>query len=681
MLTQFKQKRVKYDPSTYTRDYHKDKQCFSIVGGQKTSVPPIELEDYKLSNMYNCYYVDNYVASRFGYKSFGNGLPLPNPIVTIKQFTAYDGSTYLCIFTTKNVYKYNTSTKCFDLITDHTDVCDCEDAWTASAKVTATASTDWFRYGSKSAKIVIADDFTTGLAAYKNFSSIDLTTRTYLHLYIKSTLATAAGDLQILLDDTNDCASPLETIDVPALEAGVAKEINIAIADPSKLTAVISVGLKVITDLGANTIYIDQIESPTCFTGVNSDKFSTDTIYDTTDSEVKYLATNFSDVIQAWNASGNFAPLAGTPNKAKYLKNYYNYLITAYCQVSSNDFPTRVEWSVNTKPEDMTGAGSGNNSLTSQAGKIQMLEEIQGQLAILRENAITNMFIVAGVYDATQTPYPFEFSENKINNVGTPTGWSVQSLGDKLIFLGWDGVYIYDLYSFKNINSENFTKFIQNVNPEQLGLCFSTLLKENNLYLLFVPSTGATETDTVWVFDYIKEICLGTWKFHDSMSAAGNYKATSAEKTIGDLLETIGTFTWKIGDSKPEGLFSAILFGDLNGYVYEIDKNMHNDNGYAIESYFDTKAYCIKVGVFMRVVLTLVKMIGVEIEVLTSTNNGDTFVSKKIETAMPEDNEVKVRTVDVTTESVIFRFKCSTLNAWFMIMGWVLRFIEKDKVR
>ena len=680
MLNPFKQKRVKYDPSTYTKDYHKDKQCFSVTGGMQTSVPPIELPDFKLSKMYNCFFQQNEIKSRFGYVSFGAGLPLPDPIITIKQFKNYAGNSYLCVFTTKNVYKYNVSTECFDLITEHVDVCTCEAAWTASANVTATAATDWFRYGTKSAKIAIGADFATGLAAYFNFASLDISDATYLHFYIKSSVDTAAGDLQILLDDTNACATPVETLDVPALVANVAQEVRIALASPAGCAALLSIGLNVATDLGAMNVWLDDFTAPTCFTGEIEDRFSCDVIYNTTASEVLFVATNYIDPIKKWTGTGNWANLGGTPDNAKFLKNYYNYLVLGYCVTGGDDFPTKIEWSVNTKPEDWSGAGSGNNSLTSGAGGIKFIEEIQGQLAIFREQSITNMFIVAGVYEATQTPIPFEFHENKINDIGVPSGWTVKQFGDKLIFLGWDGVYIYDLYSFENINSENFTEFMGNVNPAQLALAYSVLLSEFSLYLLFVPSSGSTTTDLVWVFDYEKKICLGTWVLHDPISAVGTYDATSAEITIGDLTGTIGTFTWKIGESRPRSLFAETIIGDDSGYLYKLDKTSHSDNGNAIVSYFDTKAYAIKVGSFVRAVLSLIKMIGTDVEILVSTDGGSTFVSKQTETSVPADGIVKGRNVDTTCESIIFRFRVTALNSWFSIMGWVIRFIEKGKI-
>lgn len=679
MLSPFKQKRVKYDPSSNSRDYIKEKQCFSVTGGQKTSVPPIELEDFKLSNMFNCYIDENEIKSRFGYSLFGNWLPLADPIVTIKQFFDYAGNGFLCVFTTKAVYKYNTASECFDLISPNEVVCDCEDAWTASANITTSNPTDWFRHGTKSVKFVVEDLFTTGLIGYVNFTSKNLTGYDYLHFYIKSSIDTASGDLQILLDDTDNCVSPLEEIDIPAISAGVDTEVFVKIATPSALTAVLSVGIKNTVDASCS-VWMDQIAAVSCFSGTTADKFSTEVIYDTDESEVRFIASNFVNSIMAWNGTGNWFVLEGTQDRAKFIKNYFNFLIKAYCNTGGGDYPTKIEWSVNTKPQDMTGAGSGNNSLTSAAGNIQMIEEIQSQLAIIRENSITNMFIVAGVYEATQTPIPFEFSENKVNNIGTPSSWSVQKIGDKLLLLGWDGLYIYDLYSFENINTENFSLFISSINPEQLQLSHSVLIRELSLYLLFVPPAGETTTDVAWVFDYNKKICLGTWQFHDPVSACGSFKETTGAFTIGEIIETIGALTWRVGDSNPTSMSSVVVLGDSNGYLYKINKNLHSDNGNAIVSSIDTKAYCVKIGWFVRFAMVIIDMVGTEIEILISKDGGKTFVSKQSETSIPSDNKVRGRKIDTTSESIMFRFKKSSNNGWFKIMGWVIRFIEKQRL-
>ena len=72
-------------------------------------------------------------------------------------------------------------------------------------------------------------------------------------------MATSAGNLKLLLDDTASCASPLETLSVPALSADTWTFVRMSMANPETDTAIISVGLEYDSDIGAVTVWIDDI--------------------------------------------------------------------------------------------------------------------------------------------------------------------------------------------------------------------------------------------------------------------------------------------------------------------------------------------------------------------------------------------------------------------------------------
>jgi len=72
-------------------------------------------------------------------------------------------------------------------------------------------------------------------------------------------VATSDGNLKILLDDTASCASPIETLDVPALSADTWTFCREPLANPRSDTAIISVGLEYDSDLGACTVWLDDI--------------------------------------------------------------------------------------------------------------------------------------------------------------------------------------------------------------------------------------------------------------------------------------------------------------------------------------------------------------------------------------------------------------------------------------
>lgn len=140
----------------------------------------------------------------------------------------------------------------------------CEDAWNevTNPNVTSTADTVDFRTGTASAKLVVSAGATAGeLLASEAITSANLTTATAIRLWLKSSVALAAGDLQFTLDDTALSASPIAAINIPALQANTWTAVTLAIPNPSLLTAIIAVGIKQVTDIGAFTLNIDEIRS------------------------------------------------------------------------------------------------------------------------------------------------------------------------------------------------------------------------------------------------------------------------------------------------------------------------------------------------------------------------------------------------------------------------------------
>lgn len=138
----------------------------------------------------------------------------------------------------------------------------CEDAWDESvgANVTSTFDTVVKKRGSGSAKLDVAVGAVVGNLATEAISpAINLTQRKQVSLWIQSSIALNAGDLQLLLDDTANCATPLETLNLPALNAGEWTKVYLTLVTPANLTAVISVGLKMAVDKGAFVINIDEI--------------------------------------------------------------------------------------------------------------------------------------------------------------------------------------------------------------------------------------------------------------------------------------------------------------------------------------------------------------------------------------------------------------------------------------
>lgn len=164
-----------------------------------------------------------------------------------------DGSTTFAIpnFSSRTPIGYDVSSK---IVIDA-----CETAWTAGANVTATNDTGDFKTGTASVKLAVASGATASqILGYKTIS-VNLAGKTTIGMWIKSDVALSNGDMQYRLDDTAGLASPLESINIPALVANQWTKVYLTLATPGLDTAIISGGIFQVVDKGAFNLWIDDI--------------------------------------------------------------------------------------------------------------------------------------------------------------------------------------------------------------------------------------------------------------------------------------------------------------------------------------------------------------------------------------------------------------------------------------
>ena len=144
---------------------------------------------------------------------------------------------------------------------DFTRLHACAEAFdeTVDSDITVSLDTKDKRQGTQSCKFVIAAGASAGDIATDSIASKDISGYDYIELWVKSTVATSSGNLKMLLDDTASCATPLETLSLPALSADTWTFCRVALANPESNTAIISVGLEYDADLGACTVWLDDI--------------------------------------------------------------------------------------------------------------------------------------------------------------------------------------------------------------------------------------------------------------------------------------------------------------------------------------------------------------------------------------------------------------------------------------
>lgn len=152
----------------------------------------------------------------------------------------------------------------------YTEVHNCDTAFDpVDATVTVTLSDDK-QEGEKSNKLAVADGAVVGILATDVITSLDLSGHSSIHLWVKSSVNLDAGDLQLLLDNTALCASPLKTLNLPAITANTWTKVVLMFDDTyhradEELAGIISVGIKMAVDKGAFDLYIDEIRAGNYF--------------------------------------------------------------------------------------------------------------------------------------------------------------------------------------------------------------------------------------------------------------------------------------------------------------------------------------------------------------------------------------------------------------------------------
>jgi hypothetical protein len=159
--------------------------------------------------------------------------------------------------------------KAGNVYTGATVIDDCEDAWAAGTGATAVSTTTG-KIGTNCARGTTTTLGATTLMMYEDISSKDISAYDAIYLWIRSSVDTAADDLQFLVDEQTGAAAPEETLSIPALTAATWRRCLLPMTTPSALNAVLSVGLYQQTDLADGTFDIDDVEAIAEVDGIKS---------------------------------------------------------------------------------------------------------------------------------------------------------------------------------------------------------------------------------------------------------------------------------------------------------------------------------------------------------------------------------------------------------------------------
>ena len=240
---------------------------------------------------------------------------------------------------------------------------------------------------------------------------------------------------------------------------------------------------------------------------------------------------------------------------AKYICQYNNYLFLANVKLGDGTYhPTRMYWCDLANP---------NSWLGTSWIEVSMLD---GQ-EITRLWGFSNylfVFKTRSIYGCTFTgdadfPFILPGGGRSSSAVGCVAPWSVAQIEQGLVFLSYDGVYLFDgstsykltdrirdtVLAYKN----SFSKVVSTVNR-----------KKNMVYMAFATSST---NDNVLVWNYF----LNSWSKYDGIAASAMVTAYLS------------------------GTDEAPLFSDYDGYTYRLDTGVDDyplNVKTAIDAYFYT---------------------------------------------------------------------------------------------
>ena len=147
------------------------------------------------------------------------------------------------------------------------DDVDTPSSWaTGSSDISLATDTSDIKEGTAALDVTVDAAFTSGLIAYIDISALNLSSHFSVTLWIKADSSVAANVLQLVLDENAGCASPEETLNIPALTANTwlnpLLKLTKSAATPADIDAIQCVGIQAASDPGAITFSIDDIKAP-----------------------------------------------------------------------------------------------------------------------------------------------------------------------------------------------------------------------------------------------------------------------------------------------------------------------------------------------------------------------------------------------------------------------------------
>jgi len=223
---------------------------------------------------------------------------------------------------------------------------DCDLIWD-SEQATAVLNTTIEKEGTGCCEITVgAGVGVDELLVSQDVASWNATQEGGVLLWVRSSITLDAGDMEFVVSTAADCATIIGTFEIPAIPVADTwyrvyingEEGRWAFPDSSK-DAIISIGVVQAVDVGAFTLYLDDIQMTAGAGGANSGDISDVTVYDVDETtQLACVSLGYRWTIRFWDTSIQMTP---SVNEPYYDGEYDTEILAEYSASSGGMF-----WSV-----------------------------------------------------------------------------------------------------------------------------------------------------------------------------------------------------------------------------------------------------------------------------------------------------------------------------------------------
>lgn len=374
--------------------------------GLNTDAEPTKFDDAYSPYMKNAIVETTRVRKRRGYSQLGgDGLPLDGIGMELINYRDATGDTHLIAITNTKAYLYDSTNDTWDEITPTTVLDGCESGWAPGSGNVSVGYIDtvpYFVRGLRSTIAIVVSELSDGdLIAYKDISATNISSRTHISFWIRSTYGLDAGALEVVVSESNH-ASGEKTgtyveCETPALTADTWTQVTIE-KSLSSFNSVISVSLFAnATIAAANVFFLDAISADTCFTGGVDNRFSNCIVTD--DEEfpnnggAALLISNGVDDVYAYEGdSGDkfvvLSHLFPSFGNVKEIEEFWNHLFFINYNDGANQVRALAFADVGNVDTWSEGT-SGSNVLTDTRGDLLRAKKLGPYMILYSEKSIT----------------------------------------------------------------------------------------------------------------------------------------------------------------------------------------------------------------------------------------------------------------------------------------------------